>query len=70
MSASSMSASANAARIGFQLPGPDAHDITGYCAAEMAIADFNGKGVLPFPIELVPILENHDPDNARRGASN
>ena len=64
-----MAASGKTARIGFQLPGPEAHDVTGYCAAEMAIADFNGKGVVPFPIELVPLLENGDPEAARRDAS-
>ena len=57
------------ARIGFQLPEPEVHEVTGYCAAEMAIADFNGNGLLPFQIELVPVIENHDPERARRGAA-
>lgn len=64
-----MAATGRTARIGFQLPGPEAHDITGYCAAEMAIADFNGKGVVPFPVELAPLLEDGDPETARRIAS-
>ena len=64
-----MAVSQKIARIGFQLPEPEVHDVTGYCAAEMAIANFNEKGVLPFRIELVPIIENRDPDRARRGAS-
>ena len=57
------------ARIGFQLPQPEVHDVTGYCAAEMAIADFNAKGALPFRVELVPVIEYGDPERARRAAS-
>jgi len=57
------------ARIGFQLPDPEVHNVTGYCAAEMAIADFNENGALPFQIELVPVIENRDPERARHAAS-
>lgn len=57
------------ARIGFQLSEPEVHDVTGYCAAEMAIEDFNRKSKLPFRIELVPVIDNRDRDQARQAAA-
>ena len=64
-----MAETQNIARIGFQLPEPEVHDVTGFCAAEMAITDFNAKGALPFQIELVPVIENRDPERAQQAAS-
>ena len=64
-----MAESQKTARIGFQLPEPEVHNVTGYCAAEMAIADFNERGALPFQVELVPVIENRDPERARHAAS-
>jgi branched-chain amino acid transport system substrate-binding protein len=55
-------------RIGFDLPDANVHDVTGYCAAEMAIEAANQREDLPFSIELVPIIDERDPDVARRVA--
>ena len=56
------------AKIGFELPVPNVHDITGYCAAEMAIDNANAKGDLPFTIELVPVNDENDNDVGRKVA--
>ena len=57
------------AKIGFQLPEPEVHDVTGYCAAEMAIADFNARDAVPFTVELVPVIDGRDRDKARAAAA-
>ena len=56
------------ARIGFQVPDANVHDVTGYCAAEMAIEAANQGYNLPFTVELVPVIDEHDTDVARRVA--
>jgi branched-chain amino acid transport system substrate-binding protein len=56
------------ARIGFEVADANVHDVTGYCAAEMAIEAANQRGDLPFSIELVSIIDERDPDVARRVA--
>ena len=56
------------AKIGFQLPDPDVHRVTGYCAAEMAIEAFNAEAGLPFKVELVPVIDHRDRDTARAAA--
>ena len=35
-------------KIGFQLPTTNVHEVSGYCAAEMAFEKANAKGDLPF----------------------
>jgi branched-chain amino acid transport system substrate-binding protein len=55
-------------RIGFDLPDANVHDVTGYCAAEMAIDAANQREDLPLSVELVPIIDERDPDVARRVA--
>lgn len=57
------------AKIGFQLPAPDVHTVTGYCAAEMAIEAFNAAGAVPFAVRLVPVIDHRDGDTARAAAA-
>ena len=56
------------ARIGFEVPDRNIHDVTGFCAAEMAIETANESLGLPFRIELVPLVDNRDPERARQVA--
>lgn len=56
------------AKIGFQLPEPEVHEVTGYCAAEMAIDSFNAEAGMPFRVELVPVIDGRDRDIARKAA--
>jgi branched-chain amino acid transport system substrate-binding protein len=53
------------AHIGFELPWPDVHDATGYCAAEMAVEQANAAGDLPCRVKLVNLIDDRDPDKAR-----
>jgi branched-chain amino acid transport system substrate-binding protein len=55
--------------IGFEVPNDDVYAVTGYCAAEMAIDEANRLGTLPFPIELVPIVDQRDAGTARAAAA-
>lgn len=55
-------------KIGFQLPDPNVHDVTGFCAAEMAIKTANTRKDLPFTIELVPVIDMRDHETARNAA--
>ena len=56
------------ARIGFHVSGPDPYDVTGYCAAEMAVDSQTSAVGLPFAVELVPIVDEHDHEVARHKA--
>jgi branched-chain amino acid transport system substrate-binding protein len=56
------------AKIGFQLPAPDVHTVTGYLAAEMAVEECNGAKRLPFEVELVPVIDHRNRDRARDAA--
>jgi branched-chain amino acid transport system substrate-binding protein len=56
-------------RIGFQLPEPDVHSVTGYCAAEMAVEEFNRRGAVPFHVELVPVIDGRTRETARKAAT-
>jgi branched-chain amino acid transport system substrate-binding protein len=51
--------------VGFQVPNPDVASITGYCAAAMAVEEANQAGTLPFPVALVPIVDQRDAQTAR-----
>jgi len=55
--------------IGFEVASENVHDVTGYCAAEMAIEQANARGDLPVMIDLVPIVDERDPEVARRAAA-
>jgi len=61
-------ANRSVAKVGFQVPDEHVHNITGYCAAEMAFEDANKKGELPFDIEIVPIITRKNIEIARREA--
>jgi branched-chain amino acid transport system substrate-binding protein len=52
------------ARIGFQLPEPNVQDVTGWCAAELAVEAFNASGRIPFQVELVPVIDRRDRETA------
>ena len=54
--------------IGFQVAGENVHDVTGYCAAEMAIEEANAHGGLPVEIALVPIVDKRDTEAAQKAA--
>lgn len=56
------------AKIGFQLPTTNVHEISGYCAAEMAIEEANAKGDLPFTLELTLVNDKATPDVAKIAA--
>ena len=56
------------AHIGFQLPDENAHDVAGYCAAEMAIEEANKRGDLPFTVKLVPFADERDPEISQKVA--
>lgn len=56
------------AHIGFELPWPRVHDATGYCAAELAVEEANARGDLPCRVELVPLIDDRDPEKARQVA--
>lgn len=56
-------------RIGFEVPNDDVFAVTGYCAAEMAVAEANQAGTLPFPIALAPIVDRRDAETAREAAA-
>jgi branched-chain amino acid transport system substrate-binding protein len=56
------------AHIGFQLPDQNAHDVAGYCAAEMAVEEANERGELPFTVDLVPFADERDPEVSRKVA--
>ena len=55
-------------RIAFDLPDENAHDVTGYCAAEMAIEAANVQPDFPYTVELTPIVDRRDVETARRVA--
>lgn len=55
-----MSEAVPIARIGFQLPEPNVRDVTGWCAAELAVATFNAAGRAPFRVELAPVIDRRD----------
>ena len=61
-------ASRKTARIGFQLPNSAVYNVAGYCAAELAIDAANRKGKLPFKIQLVPIIDEHNDEVGRKAA--
>lgn len=63
-----MPSSETIARIGFQLPEPNVQDVTGWCAAELAIEAFNAAGRAPFKVELVPVIDKRDRETAIRAA--
>ena len=54
--------------IGFEVPNDDVHSVTGYCAAEMAIAEANATNALPFSVTLAPIVDWRDRERARAAA--
>ena len=54
--------------VGFALPDPNVHDVTGYCAAEMAFEQANNDKEFPFEIELIPIIDNKDIQIGRKAA--
>jgi branched-chain amino acid transport system substrate-binding protein len=56
------------ARIGFQLPEPNVKDVTGWCAAEMAVDEFNASAGAPVRVELVPVIDRRDRETAIRAA--
>ncbi|MBM6596304.1 branched-chain amino acid ABC transporter substrate-binding protein [Microvirga pudoricolor] len=47
-------------KVGFQLPEPNVHDVTGWCAAELAIDEFNGSANATVKVELVPIIDKRN----------
>ena len=55
-------------RIAFDLPDENIHDVTGYCAAEMAIEAANAQPDFPYAVELTPIIDRRDAEVARRVA--
>ncbi len=55
--------------IGFEVATENLHDVTGYCAAEMAIEQANAHGDLPVEVALVPIIDGREPETARRAAA-
>ena len=55
--------------IGFEVASEKVYDVTGYCAAEMAIEQANARGDLPVAVELIPIVDGRDPEVARRAAA-
>ncbi|MGQ9584517.1 MAG: branched-chain amino acid ABC transporter substrate-binding protein [Anaerolineae bacterium] len=63
-----MKKTAQVARIGFEVPDRDFHNVTGFCAAEMAIDAANESMNLPFRVELVPLVDERDPERARQVA--
>lgn len=48
------------ARIGFQLPEPNVRDVTGWCAAELAVENFNAAKKIPFRVELATVIDRRD----------
>lgn len=56
------------AKIGFQLSTTNVHEISGYCAAEMAFEEANAKGDLPITLELVLVNDKVIPEVARNAA--
>jgi branched-chain amino acid transport system substrate-binding protein len=56
------------AKIGFQLPEPNVKDVTGWCAAEMAVDEFNAAAGAPVRVDLVPVIDKRDRDTAIRAA--
>jgi len=61
-----MASSRVTGQIGFSVPSPDTEWVTGYCAAQLAIDQANAAGDLPVRLELVPVAESKDPEEARR----
>ena len=55
--------------IGFEVAGENVHDVTGYCAAEMAVEEANAHGDLPVEVVLEPIVDRREAEVARRAAS-
>jgi branched-chain amino acid transport system substrate-binding protein len=55
--------------IGFQVPDDDVDSLTGYCVAKMAIDEANAGGSLPGPVDLLPIPDWGNRDQARAAAS-
>ena len=53
--------------IGFEVASENVHDVTGYCAAEMAIEQANARGDLPVEVELIPISAARLPGSAIGG---
>lgn len=56
------------AKVGFELYDPAVHEVTGYCAAELAIQKANNTLNLPFEIVLTPVLDHRDQELARKVA--
>ena len=56
-------------KIGFQVSTRAVHTVTGYCAAEMAIEEASAGGTLPWPVELVAVMDERDEAAARRKAA-
>jgi len=56
------------AKIGFQLPDPDVHNVTGFLAAEMAVETYNVSGKGP-RVELVPVIDGRNRETARAAAA-
>ena len=56
--------------VGFALPDPKVHDVTGYCAAEMAFEQANNDKDFPFKIEIIPIIDYKDVNKGRQAAEN
>lgn len=63
------SATPSVGRIGFSVPSADIQQITGYCAAQLAVDNANASGTLPCRLELAPIVESRDPDQSRQAAT-
>ena len=57
------------AAIGFEVASEEVRAVTGYCAAEMAVAEANARGDLPVTIELAPIIDQRRPAVARKAAA-
>ncbi len=55
-------------KIGFQLPDPNVHEVTGFCAAEMAVKTANSREDFPYIIDLVPVVDMRDHETARNAA--
>lgn len=56
-------------RIGFQLPDPAVDQVTGWCAARMAVDAFNAAGRFPATVELVPVIDRRDRETGRAAAA-
>lgn len=58
---------ANTLKVGFQLPEPNVEDVTGWCAAQLAI-DAHNTTHADLPLTLVPVIDGKSAETGRREA--